>query len=202
MKLYYSKGACSLSPHITACEAELPIELVEVDLQSKRTQTGEDFLLINPNGYVPVLILDDGNKLTEGPAIVQYLADQAPEKELVPSAGTFERYQLQQWLNFISTEIHKGGFGPLFNPATPEAYKQMAIATLTSRLETVSEQLSNRAFLLGKHFTVADAYLFVTLGWGAYVDVDISRWPVLADYAAKISARPAVQKAMKEEGLI
>ncbi|WP_340123750.1 glutathione transferase GstA [Methylobacter svalbardensis] len=202
MKLYYSKGACSLSPHITACEAELPIELVEVDLQSKRTQTGEDFLLINPNGYVPVLILDDGNKLMEGPAIVQYLADQAPEKELVPSAGTFERYQLQQWLNFISTEIHKGGFAPLFNPATPDAAKQMAIATLTSRLETVSEQLSNRAFLLGKHFTVADAYLFVMLGWGAYVDVDISRWPVLADYAAKISARPAVQKAMKEEGLI
>lgn len=202
MKLYYSKGACSLSPHITACEAELPIELVEVDLQSKRTQTGEDFLLINPNGYVPVLILDDGNKLTEGPAIVQYLADQAPDKKLAPSAGTFERYQLQQWLNFISTEIHKGGFAPLFNPATPEAAKKMAVATLTSRLETVSEQLSNRAFLLGKHFTVADAYLFVTLGWGAYVDVDISCWPVLADYAAKISARPAVQKAMKEEGFI
>ncbi|MDI1292590.1 MAG: glutathione transferase GstA [Methylobacter sp.] len=202
MKLYYSKGACSLSPHITACEAELPIELVEVDLQSKRTQTGEDFLLINPNGYVPVLILDDGNKLTEGPAIVQYLADQAPDKKLAPLAGTFERYQLQQWLNFISTEIHKGGFAPLFNPATPEAAKQMAIATLTSRLETVSEQLSNRAFLLGKHFSVADAYLFVTLGWGAYVDVDISRWPVLVEYVTKISARPAVQKAMKEEGLI
>ncbi|MDI1232045.1 MAG: glutathione transferase GstA [Methylobacter sp.] len=202
MKLYYSKGACSLSPHITACEAELPIELVEVDLQSKRTQTGEDFLLINPNGYVPVLILDDGNKLTEGPAIVQYLADQAPDKKLAPLAGTFERYQLQQWLNFISTEIHKGGFAPLFNPATPEAAKQMAIATLTSRLETVSEQLSNRAFLLGKHFSVADVYLFVTLGWGAYVDVDISRWPVLVEYVTKISARPAVQKAMKEEGLI
>ncbi|WP_432741295.1 glutathione transferase GstA [Methylobacter sp. G7] len=202
MKLYYSKGACSLSPHITACEAELPIELVEVDLTAKRTQTGEDFRLINPNGYVPVLILDDGNTLTEGPAIVQYLADQAPDKKLAPLAGTFERYQLQQWLNFISTEIHKGGFAPLFNPATPEAAKQMAIAALTSRLETVSEQLSNRAFLLGQHFTVADAYLFVTLSWGTYVDVDISRWPVLVEYAAKISARPAVQKAMKEEGLV
>jgi glutathione S-transferase len=202
MKLYYSKGACSLSPHITACEAELPLELVEVDLAAKRTETGEDFLLINPNGYVPVLILDDGSKLMEGPAIVQYLADQAPGKELAPPAGTFERYQLQQWLNFISTEIHKGGFAPLFNPATPDAAKQMAIAALTSRLETVAEQLSDRAFLLGEHFTVADAYLFVTLGWGAYVDVDISRWPVLADYAAKISARPAVQKAMKEEGLV
>jgi len=201
MKLYYSKGACSLSPHITASEAELPIELVEVDLQIKRTGAGEDFRLINPNGYVPVLILDDGNKLMEGPAIVQYLADQAPEKELAPPAGTFERYQLQQWLNFISTEIHKGGFAPLFNSATPEVAKKMAIATLTSRLETVAEHLSNRAFLLGEQFTVADAYLFVMLGWGASVDVDISRWPVLADYAAKISARPAVQKALKEEGL-
>jgi len=202
MKLYYSKGACSLSPHIVACEAELPIELIEVDLQIKRSEIGEDFRMINPNGYVPVLILDDGNKLTEGPAIVQFLADQAPEKELAPLAGTFERYQLQQWLNFISTEIHKGGFAPLFNPATPEAAKKMAIATLTSRLETVAEQLSNRAFLLGEQFTVADAYLFVTLSWGAYVDVDIGRWPVLADYAAKISARPAVQKALKEEGLV
>jgi len=202
MKLYYSKGACSLSPHIIAREAELPIELVEVDLAAKRTKTGEDFRLINPNGYVPVLILDDGNKLMEGPAIVQYLADKAPDKKLAPLAGTFERYQLQQWLNFISTEIHKGGFAPFFNPATPEAAKHMAIDSLTSRLGTVAEQLSNRAFLLGEHFTVADAYLFVTLGWGAYVDVDISRWPVLADYAAKISARPAVQQAMKEEGLV
>ncbi len=202
MKLYYSKGACSLSPHIAACEAELPIELIEVDLQAKRTKTGEDFLLVNPNGYVPVLILDDGSKLMEGPAIVQYLADQSPDKKLAPLAGTFERYQLQQWLNFISTEIHKGGFAPLFNPATPEAAKQMAIATLTSRLGTVAEHLSPRAFLLGEHFTVADGYLFVMLGWGADVGVDISRWPVLADYAAKISERPSVRQAMREEGLI
>ncbi len=201
MKLYYYPGACSLAPHIIACEAKLPIELVKVDLKVKRTETGEDFLLINPNGYVPVLILDDGNKLTEATAIVQYLANLAQDKKLVPVAGTFEYYQLQQWLNFIATEIHKGGFAPLFNPATHEAAKQMAIAALTSRLETVVEQLSNRAFLLGEHFTVADAYLFVTLGWGAYVDFDISRWPVLVDYVAKISARPAVQKALKEEGL-
>jgi len=201
MKLYYSKGACSLSPHITACEAELPIELVEVDLQTKRTKAGEDFQLINPNGYVPVLILDDGNKLTEGPAIVQYLADRAPDKKLAPPAGTFERYQLQQWLNFISTEIHKGGFSSLFNPATPEAVKQMTIVTLTSRLESVAKHLSNRAFLLGEHFTVADVYLFVVLRWDAYIDVGLSRWPVLVNYVAKISARPAVQKALKEEGL-
>jgi glutathione S-transferase len=202
MKLYYYPGACSLAPHIIACEADLPIERVKVDLKTKRIETGEDFLAINPDGYVPVLILDDGNKLMEVPAIVQYLANQAQDKKLVPVAGTFEHYQLQQWLNFIATEIHKGGFAPLFNPAIAESAKQTAIAALASRLETVVGQLSSRSFLLGEHFTVADAYLFVTLSWGAYVDFKISRWPVLVNYVAKISARPSVQKAMKEEGLI
>jgi len=201
MKLYYSPGACSLSPHIIACEAELPIELVKVDLQSKLTETGEDFRQLNPNGYVPLLILDDGNRLTEGPAIVQYLADQAPDKKLIPPAGTFERYQVQQWLNFISTEIHKS-FSPLFNPLAPDAAKQLAIDTLMTRLETVSERLTPQPFLLGEHFSVADAYLFVTLGWGQYVDVDISRWPALVRFSDRISARPAVQQALKEEGLI
>ncbi|MFA6164151.1 MAG: glutathione S-transferase N-terminal domain-containing protein [Methylobacter sp.] len=149
MKLYYSPGACSLSPHIVACEAELLVELVKVDLKSKRTESGEDFRLINPDGYVPVLIFDDGKKLTEGPAIIQYLADQAPAKNLAPLGGTFERYQLQQWLNFISTEIHKGGFAPLFNPATPEAAKQLATDTLTLRLKSVAQQLSTNAENLG-----------------------------------------------------
>jgi glutathione S-transferase len=201
MKLYYSPGACSLSPHIIACEAELPIELIKVDLESKNTETGEDFRQLNPNGYVPLLILDDGNSLTEGPAIVQYLADQSPDKKLIPLAGTFERYQLQQWLNFISTEIHKS-FSPLFNPVAPEAAKELAIDILMRRLETVAEQLSSQPFLLGENFSVADAYLFVTLSWGKYVNFDISRWPALVKYADKISERPAVQKAMKEEGLI
>jgi len=200
MKLYYSPGACSLSPHIIACEAELPIELIKVDLQSKLTETGEDFRQLNPNGYVPLLILDDGNKLTEGPAIVQYLADLAPDKKLIPPAGTFERYQLQQWLNFISTEIHKS-FSPLFNPVAPEAAKQLAIDILMTRLDTVAELLSSQPFLLGDNYSVADAYLFVTLSWGQYVNLDISRWPSLARYADKISERPAVQNAMKEEGL-
>ena len=200
MKLYYSPGACSLSPHIIACEAELPIELIKVDLQSKLTETGDDFRQLNPDGYVPLLILDDGNRLTEGPAIVQYLADQAPDKKLIPPAGTFERYQLQQWLNFISTEIHKS-FSPLFNPVAPEAAKQLAIDTLTRRLDTVAEKLSSQPFLLGENFSVADAYLFVTLSWGQYVDVDISRWPALVRYSDRISERPAVLKAMKEEGL-
>jgi glutathione S-transferase len=201
MKLYYSPGACSLSPHIVACEAELPVELVKVDLQSKHTENGEDFRRINPNGYVPVLILDDGNKLIEGTAIVQYLADQVPDKKLIPSAGTFERYQLQQWLNFISSEIHKS-FSPLFNSAAPDAAKQLAIDSLVTRLETVAEHLSTQAFLLGEYFSVADAYLFVTLTWGQYVNVDIARWPALVRYVDKISARPAVQKAMRKEGLI
>jgi glutathione S-transferase len=201
MKLYYSPGACSLSPHIVACEAGLPIELVKVDLQNKRTETGEDFRQINPNGYVPVLVLDDGRKLFEGPAIVQYLADLVPEKKLIPSAGTYERYQLQQWLNFISTEIHKS-FSPLFNPVAPEAAKQLAIGILTTRLETVADHLSAQPFLLGEDFSVADVYLFVTLSWGQYVDIDISRWPALARFVEKILQRPAVQKAMKEEALI
>jgi glutathione S-transferase len=201
MKLYYSPGACSLSPHIVACEAELTIELIKVDLGSKLTETGEDYRKLNPNGYVPLLILDDGNSLSEGPAIVQYLADQVPEKKLVPPAGTFERYKLQQWLNFISTEIHKS-FSPLFNAAAPEAAKELATTILIARLETAAEHLSSRSYLLGENFSVADVYLFVTLSWGQYVNIDISRWPALARYSDRISGRPAVQKAMKEEGLI
>lgn len=201
MKLYYSPGACSLSPHIVACEAELPIELIKVDLQSKLTESGEDFRQINPNGYVPALILDDGNKLTEGPAIVQYLADRAADKRLAPAAGSFERYLLQQWLNLISTEIHKN-FSPLFDASAPQAVKDSAIERLSVRLDSVAEHLAGQRFLLGDLFSVADAYLFVTLSWGAYVDLDIAKWPALARYVEKISARPAVQKAMKEEGLI
>ena len=201
MKLYYSPGACSLSPHIVAYEAELPLELIKVDLNNKLTETKQDFQQLNPNGYVPLLILDDGNQLTEGPAIVQYLADQAPDKKLIPLAGTFERYKSQQWLNFISTEIHKS-FGLLFNPAASDATKELAIDILKKRLAIVAEQLSSQPYLLGETFSVADAYLFVTLSWGQYVNVDISRWPALARYADKISERPAVQKAMKAEGLI
>jgi glutathione S-transferase len=201
MKLYYSPGACSLSPHIVACEAELPLELIKVDLNNKLTETKEDFHQLNPNGYVPLLILDDGNQLTEGPAIVQYLADQAPDKKLIPLAGTFERYKVQQWLNFISTEIHKS-FGLLFNPAASDATKELAVNILKKRLAIVAEQLSSQPYLLGETFSVADVYLFVTLSWGQYVNVDISRWPALARYADKISERPAVQKAMKAEGLI
>jgi glutathione S-transferase len=201
MKLYYTPGACSLSPHIVALEAELPLELIKVDLQSKLTENGDDFRKINPNGYVPALILDDGNKLTEGPAIVQYFADRAPEKKLAPEAGTFERYLLQQWLNFISTEIHKN-FSPLFDPSAQQAAKDSAIERLYLRLGKVEEHLSDKPFLLGKGFSVADAYLFVTLSWGHYVHLDIARWPALTRYVERISERPAVQQALQEEGLI
>jgi len=200
MKLYYSPGACSLSPHIIACEAELPIELIKVDLQTKLTETGEDYRQINPHGYVPTLVLDDGNQLTEGPAIVQYLADQAPAKKLAPEAGAFARYKLQQWLNFVSTEIHKS-FSPLFDASAPQAIKDAAHDKLVMRLGDVAEHLTAQAFLLGETFSVADAYLFVTLRWGQYVGLDIAKWPVLARYAEKISERPGVQKALHEEGL-
>lgn len=201
MKLYYSPGACSLSPHIVACEAELPLELIKVDLGSKQTETGEDFWRINPNGYVPVLLLDDGNKLSECPVILQYLADLAPDKKLAPENGAFDRYLLQQWLNFISSEIHKN-FSPLFDPNAHEAVKEAAVARLTTRLESVADHLAGQPYLLGKEYSVADVYLFVALSWGRYVDLDIAKWPALARFVEKISARPAVQKALQEEGLI
>lgn len=200
MKLFYSPGACSLSPHIVACEAELPIELIKVDLQSKLTESGEDFRKINPNGYVPVLMLDDGKQLSEGPAIVQYLADHASEKKLAPEAGTFERYLLQQWLNYIASEIHKS-FSPLFDASASQEVKNSAVDRLLRRLETVAVHLAQHPYLLGKVFSVADVYLFVTLTWGQYVGLDINQWPALTRYKDKISSRPAVQQALKEEGL-
>lgn len=201
MKLYYSPGACSLAPHIIACEAGLPVELVKVDLESKLTETGDDYRLLNPHGYVPLLLLDDGSKLTEVAAIVQYFAGQPPERNLIPPEGTFERYQVQQWLNFVATEIHKN-FSPLFNPAMPGACKKLAVDCLEKRFKTVEALLAEQEYLLGENFTVADAYLFVTLSWGQYVDVDLSRWPALEKFSDRIAARPAVQQAMRKEGLV
>lgn len=200
MKLYYAPGACSLSPHIVLCEAELPFELIKVDLQEKKTETGEDFRTVNPNGYVPVLVLDDGRQLTEGPAIIQYIADQAPGKRLAPEAGTFERYNLQQWLNFISTELHKT-YSPLFNANMPAEAKTLFRGTLASRFQWVADQVASQPYLLGSDFTVADAYLFVMLRWGKLMAIDISRWPPLVQYQNKIADRPAVKRALQEEGL-
>lgn len=201
MKLYFSPGACSLSPHIVLREAGFSFDLERVNLADKKTASGADFRATNPKGYVPALQLDNGELLTEGPAIVQYLADQAPEKQLVPAAGTMERYRLMEWLNFLSTELHKG-FSPLFKPHMPDEAKKLARETLALRLEVVAKQLEGKSYLTGEQFTVADAYLFTILGWAGKVDVDLSRWPVFAAYRERVAARPAVQAALAAEGLI
>ena len=201
MKLYYSPGACSLSPHIALREAGFPVELVKVDLKAKKTATGEDYWKISPNGYVPALQLDDGSVLTEGPAMVQYIADRKPEAKLAPPAGTIGRYRLQEWLNFISTEIHKG-FSPLFNPATPEEYKKMAIDRLHQRLAVVDKQLAGKQFLMGDTFTVADGYLFTVTNWATPLKLSLEAYPNLNAFRGRVASRPTVQAAMKAEGLI
>ncbi len=200
MKLYYAPGACSLSPHIVLCETGLPFEMVKVDLDTKRTEAGDDYHRINPLGYVPALELDDGTVLLEGPAIVQYLADQAPARQLVPPAGTFPRYVLQQWLNFISSELHKG-CGALFQPDLPEDVKASFRRRLGDRFAYTAGHLGDQDYLLGDLFTVADAYLFVVLSWRDYIGLDLSPWPVLLQYSDRIMARPAVKQALRNEGL-
>ncbi len=201
MKLYYSPGACSLSPHIVLNEGGFSFDMEKVDLASKITETGTDYTAINPNGYVPALLLDDAQVLTEGPAIIQYLADLVPEKKLAPPQGTLERYQLMQWLNFISTELHKG-FSPLFNPQAPEVWKVLVVAQLQTRFNTVSQQLEGKDYLLGGAFSVADAYLFTVLSWCPHVSMELDPWPVLLSYHRRVFERPAVQLALKTEGLL
>ncbi|MDB5935076.1 MAG: glutathione S-transferase [Massilia sp.] len=201
MKLYFSPGACSLSPHIVLLEAGLPFTTEKVNIRKKLTAGGADYTAINPKGYVPALELDDGSVLTEGPAIVQYIADQAPDKQLVPAAGSAEHYQVLEWLNYIGTEIHKN-YGPLFNPASPEDAKTAARAMLARRFAFVAERLATRDYLVGGGFSVADAYLFTVTNWAAVVQLDLSAFPALQAYQARIAARPAVQQAMRDEGLL
>ncbi|WP_404301074.1 glutathione transferase GstA [Alicycliphilus denitrificans] len=201
MKLYYSPGACSLSPHIVLHEAGLAYEPVLASTKTHRLADGTDFYSINPLGYVPVLELDDGTRLREGPAIVQYLADQAPQKNLAPAHGTLARYRLQEWLTFIGTEAHKG-FGPLFSPDTPNDYKPVLLKRLHARLQWVDGELAGKPYLMGEHFSVADAYLFTVTNWAQYVGLDISQLKNLVAYRERIAARPAVQAAMKAEGLL
>ena len=201
MKLYYSPGACSLSPHIVLHEAGLQHEAILASTKSHKLQDGTDYYSINPLGYVPFLVLDSGETLHEGPAIVQYLADQVPEKNLAPANGTMARYHLQEWLNFIGTELHKG-FGPLFNPATPEDYKLAVRERVLGRLQWVDGELANKTYLMGDQFTVADAYLFTVTGWAQFVGVDISALSNILAYRERVLARPAVQAAMKAEGLL
>jgi glutathione S-transferase len=200
VKLYYAPGTCSLSPHIVAREAGLPLTLVRVDNKNKATEAGEDYRAINPKGYVPLLELDNGVRLSEGPAIVQYLADLAPASELAPANGSVERYQLQEWLNFITSEVHKQ-FSPLFDATMPDEAKEKFRNRLATRFDWIAGQLKGRDYLMGS-FTVADAYLFVVLGWTKFTGPDLVRWPVLQDYVARVAARPHVQEALKAEGLL
>ena len=201
MKLYYSPGACSLSPHIALEEAGLPYEAVLAPTKTKTLPDGSDYRKINPLGYVPYLVLDDGTGLPEGPAIVQYIADQAPAKKLAPPNGSLARYRLQSWLNFIGTELHKG-FGPLFNPASPDEVKAAAKERLATRLKWVDEQLAGKTWLMGDDFGVADGYLFTVTNWAKPMQIDLSPYPNLEAWRARVAARPAVQAAMKAEGLL
>jgi glutathione S-transferase len=201
VKLFYSPGACSLSPHIVAREAGIPVELVKVDLKAHKLADGADYNVVNGKGYVPALALDDGTLLTEGPAIVQYLADQAPESGLAPANGTLERYRVQEWLNFLTSEVHKS-FSPLFNPAAGEGWKAAARDNLARRFQWIERQLASKEYLTGARFGVADAYLFTLLNWCQWTGLDLSRWPALEGYHARVSARPKVQEALRAEGLI
>jgi glutathione S-transferase len=198
MKLYYAPGACSLSPHIVAQEAGIPLELVKVDLKSHKTESGEDFYTINPKGYVPALKLDDGNMLTEGPAIVQYLADQKPASNLAPANGTFARYKLNEWLTFINSELHKN-FGPLFSNPSDDV-KKAQIEKIIKRFDYVNSLLGDKPFLLGDNFTVADAYLFVMLTWAQHLKVAVP--DKLSAFFGRVVQRPNVHAAMKAEGLV
>ena len=200
LKLYYSPGACSLSPHIALREAGLPFELVQVNLKDKKTKDGEDFMAINAKGYVPALRLNDGYVLTEGPAIVQWIADQKPALNLAPANGTPERYRLQEWLSYIGTEIHKN-FSPLFSPTTLEASKTIARQTLVKRFTFADEKLEGKEYLLGSQFSVADAYLFTVTNWAGFVQFDLKDYPHLRAHQARVGSRQHVQEALKAEGL-
>ena len=201
MKLYYSPGACSLSPHIVARELGIPVELKKVNTKDKTIEGGGDYWKVNGRGYVPALELDNGQVLTEGPAIVQYLADQKPEAGLAPKNGSLERYRLQEWLNFLTAEIHKS-FSPLFKPNTPEDYKKIAKENLAARFDWLDKQLAGKDYLTGKAFSVADAYLFVLLNWTRFQSIDLARWPNLVAFQARVGARPRVQEALQAEGLL
>jgi len=201
MKLYYSPGACSLSPHIVANEAGLAIDLEKVNLAEHKTESGQDYMAVNPKGYVPALRLDDGSVLTEGPAIVQYLADQKPASGLAPAAGTIDRYRLQEWLNFIGTELHKS-FSPLFNKASSDDVKNTAKTSINKRLGYLNDQLASRQYLMGGNFTVADAYAFTIVNWTNFVGIDLKPYPNVGAYMGRDAARPKVQETLKAEGLV
>ena len=198
MKLYFSPGACSLSPHIALREAGLDFEIEQVNLATKKTKSGADFNAINAKGYVPTLVLDDGEVLTEGPAIVQYIADLRPEAKLAPPAGTLARVRLQEWLGFINSEIHKA-FGPLFTPNASDEAKAAAKATLAKKYEFVEKALTGKTFLTGDTFTVADAYLFTVTRWTGFTGVDLASYPQVQAFLERVGSRPAVKAALEAE---
>lgn len=201
MKLYYAPGACSLAPHIALREAGFSFELEKVDLASKHTESGADFITINPKGYVPALKLNNGETLTEAAVLLQYIADEKPESALAAPFGSMQRYRLMEWLNFIATEIHKT-LGALFNPNITPEWREAQLATFAKRCDILIEQLDGQQYLLGDAFSIADAYLFTVLGWTRLHKVDMSRRPVLTEYMERVAARPAVIEAMQKEGLI
>lgn len=201
MKLYYSPGVCSLAPHIALREAGLAFDLVKVDTGTKLTESGQDYLAINPNGYVPALEIEPGLILTEGPAIMQYIADRAPQAKLAPPAGSLERYQLQSWLNFITSEIHKS-FSPLFKPGMPAEAKTMFKEQIAQRFDHVEKRLAKHDYLMDSGFSIADAYLFVTSGWSGFVGIELERWPALVAFRERLQARTSVKEAMRAEGLL
>ncbi len=201
MKLYYLPGACSLASHISLRETGLPFEIEKVDGATKVTTSGEDFMKVNPKGYVPTIRLDDGSVMCENGAVLQYIADQNPASRLAPQAGTMERYRLQEWLTFIGTELHKT-YSPLFRKDASPEVKSRGFDLLTRRLGYAETHLANKPYLMGDHFTVADAYMFAVVRWSSRVGFDLAPFPRLNEYLARISARPTVQAAMKAEGLI
>jgi glutathione S-transferase len=201
MKLYYAPGACSLSPHIVLRESGLPFDLEQVDNKEKKTKSGQNFWDVNPKGQVPVLELDEGGRLTEGPVIVQFLADKKPGSGLAPACGTPERYRVQEWLNFTTSELHKS-FGPIFRPTTPEEYKKISKENLGKRFDWLDKQLADRQYLMGDKFTIADAYLFTVLRWSPRIEIDLGRWPNLKAYVDRVAARPKVREALQAEGLV
>ena len=200
MKLYYAPGACSLSPHIVLHEAGLPFEAVRTDTKTKALPGGGDYRSVSPLGYVPVLELDDGTRLTEVSAIVQYIADRVPHKQLAPANGTLERTRLHQWLSFVSSELHKT-FGPLFLPTMPEEGKPIFRNRLASRFAHLDAHLAGKDYLLGDAFSVADAYLFTVSNWASRLGLDLTPFPNVLAYRKRVGARPAVQAAMQAEGL-
>ncbi len=200
MKLYYKAGACSLSPHIILRETGVDFSLVKVDLASKKTETGDDYLEVNAKGQVPALVLDDGSLLTEGVAIVQFLADKVPDRQLLAPAGSMTRYHTLEWLNYIATELHKG-FSPLFNPATPDEFRALTRKALEKKLQYVNEELNDKQWLMGLRFSVADAYLFTVLRWAYAVKLEMNGLSNIEAFMERMKARPAVEAALAAEGI-